>query len=257
MSTSLKYQIKKLWTFFVGGGTIIAYQGWIENYKSKGKFIEQQENIQSIKKGVEDVQEKINGIVDEEMKSLLIENSRQIKENINKIQDYSNKIQNTSEKLLNKDLTTEQQNEIVDKLNGWSKDIGSFINSSITRAEELEAYLKNLGSKSNFLEDSSITKIISDYKAYVATLNVYELCILMNLLVSTFIFVCLIDILFAFYGNYLIEKLSLEKKWPRLSGIIRLRIKLQHYSIIMNSLLIVLALIFIVYVNYYTLTHPL
>jgi hypothetical protein len=106
--------------------------------------------------------------------------------------------------------------------------------------------------------NNPILNIYNDFKEYLSTLSVYELCILTNIFLMIFIFTCLITILFAFYGNYLIEKLSLEggarsKKYPKLSGIIKLRVKLQHYYILTNSLFIFIALVLMGYINIITL----
>ena len=72
---------------------------------------------------------------------------------------------------------------------------------------------------------------------------------LMNITTIIFIFTCCISILFAISGKILIEKLSLEKRFPKLSILIKLRIKLQHYYILINTLFIGLSLIFIIYIN--------
>ena len=77
----------------------------------------------------------------------------------------------------------------------------------------------------------------------------------MNITTSIFILTCLISILFAIFGNFFIEKLSLEKRFPKLSGIIRLRAKLQHTYIFINSLLIIINLGVMVYFNYLTLIY--
>jgi len=126
------------------------------------------------------------------------------------METYSDKIKDNSEKLLDNYLAPEQQSEIGEKLNHLSTEMGTVIKSIITRTEELGKYFNNLESK--LLEDNSISEIISCYKTYLDTLSIHELCILINILICIFILTCLISILFAFYGNYLIDKLSLEKK---------------------------------------------
>ena len=104
-----------------------------------------------------------------------------------------------------------------------------------------------------FLSDNSIYELIDQYKQFLSTLSTYELCILMDILVSMFIFACLLTILSAFYGNYFIEKFSLETKFPKFSKIIKIKVKLQHFYIITNFIYIFLALFFLGYVNITTL----
>ena len=77
----------------------------------------------------------------------------------------------------------------------------------------------------------------------------------MNITTSIFILTCLISILFAIFGNFFIEKLSLEKRFPKFSNIIKLRIKLQHYYVLINTLFIGLSLIFIIYINTMTFIY--
>ena len=59
-----------------------------------------------------------------------------------------------------------------------------------------------------------------------------------------FILSCLVTILFSVYGNYLIDKLSLEEKYPKLGIFIKLRVKLINYYILINALLIFIVLIY-------------
>ena len=163
-----------------------------------------------IKKGVDVVPKKINGIIDINIKNYLTENNGKIKEEIGKMDAYCDKIKDNSEKLLDSNLAPEQNSEILTNLNNLNTDMWTIIKNSITRMEDLEKYIKNIESK--LLEDTSISEIISNYKIYLETLSIHELCILINILISIFIITCLISILFAFYGNYLIEKFSLHKK---------------------------------------------
>lgn len=70
-------------------------------------------------------------------------------------------------------------------------------------------------------------------------------------------FTCLLSIIFAVFANVLINIFDLEKRFPKLSGIIRLRVKLQHSYEIVNTLLIVIGLFLMVYVNAMTLLYCL
>ena len=120
------------------------------------------------------------------------------------------------------------------------------------KSEVLEKSIKNI---KNFMEDTPIVNTIEKFKEYLSTLSTIDLCLLMNIFISVFIFTCLVSILLAFYGNYLIEKLSLEEKYQKLSSIIRLRVKLQHYYVIINTIFIVIALILLIYVNVITFLY--
>lgn len=64
----------------------------------------------------------------------------------------------------------------------------------------------------------------------------------MNIFISIFIFTCLMSIILLFTVKFNV-KLSLDTKYPKLSGLISLRVKLQHSYIIINTMFIVGALI--------------
>ena len=95
--------------------------------------------------------------------------------------------------------------------------------------------------------------LINKFKDYLATLSVTDICLVMNIFISIFIFTCLVSIILAVYGNFLIDKLSLETKYPKLNSIISLRAKLQHTYVITNTLFILVALILMFFVNLITL----
>lgn len=120
-------------------------------------------------------------------------------------------------------------------------------------AEELEKSVNKIITK--FMDDNSIIQKINEFKDYLATLSSTEICLVMNISISVFILTCLVSIIFAVYGNFLVDKLSLETKYPKLSRIINLRVKLQHSYIITNTLFIVASLILMFFVNLITLMY--
>ena len=103
--------------------------------------------------------------------------------------------------------------------------------------------------------DNPIFNVIKDYKEYLASLSATEICLIINITSSVFIFTSIISILFAISGNYLIEKFSLEQKLAKLSKIIQLRVKLQQYYIFINSVFIIIAIFGLLIVNTLTLIY--
>jgi len=128
-------------------------------------------------------------------------------------------------------LSNENQDYIKSSFENYNQEIGTLIKSAFKWVEEIENSLKT-NEINRLFEDSPILNYINEFKDYLSTLSVYELCILMDILLSIFILTCLITILFSFYGNYLIKYLSLETKYLKLSSIIKLRVKLQHFYIV-------------------------
>jgi hypothetical protein len=118
---------------------------------------------------------------------------------------------------------------------------------------EITNILNNI--KEKFMDDNPIFSLIKDFNEYLASLSAMEICLIINITSCVFIFTCIISILFAISGNYLIDKFSLEQKLPKLSKIIQLRIKFQNYYVFINSVFIILALLSLIFVNTYTLIN--
>ena len=96
---------------------------------------------------------------------------------------------------------------------------------------------------------------MNEFKDYLSTLSITEICLVINISSSIFIFTCLVSIIFAVYGNFLIDRLSLEEKYPKLAFVIKLRVKLQNSYIYVNSILIILSVLSLIFVNTMTLIN--
>jgi hypothetical protein len=131
--------------------------------------------------------------------------------------------------------------------------INKTFNQANTKAKEIVDLLDN--KKEKFMVDNPIFIVIKDFKEYLASLSAMELCLVINITSCVFILTCIVSILFALSGNYLIDKFSLEQKLPKLSQIIQLRVKFQHYYVIINSVFIILAILSLIFVNIVTLIH--
>ena len=105
------------------------------------------------------------------------------------------------------------------------------------------------------MDNNSIYNLTMKFKEYLATLSTMELCLVINISSCVFILTCIISILFAISGNYLIDKFLLELKLPKLSKIIQLRVKLQRYYVFINSVFIILAILSLIFVNTITLIN--
>lgn len=256
MLTNLKANFNQLWKYVAAGGTVLAYQALYDRIKSKSALSEHKNDINIIKTDVKEVKELVTqNMTDESIKKSLVERIEPINDCIKDMEDLykstGTKIQdhfNSS----NKQLSQQQIDRIMESYN---QEMGKLISKSINKLSELEKFLEDNGLNKKLFEDNFITNLIKDFKDYLSTLSIEQLCILIDFLLITLVLSCLITILIAFYGNFLIDKFSLEEKYPKLSGIIKLRRKFQHYYIISNSLIIIIALIFMGYVNLLTLLN--
>jgi hypothetical protein len=119
--------------------------------------------------------------------------------------------------------------------------------------------------KNKFMEDNTIFNIKNDFKEYLASLSIMEICLIINITAllglvgpCVFILTCIISILFAFSGNYLIDKFLLKQKLSKLSKIIQWRsrrVKFQRYYVLINSVFIILAILSLIFVNTITLIN--
>jgi hypothetical protein len=115
----------------------------------------------------------------------------------------------------------------------------------------LRILLKKLSGYDNF-----IIKLINEFKDSLSNLSITDICLVINISSFLFILTCIVTIIFAVYGgNFIINKLSLEEKYPKLAKFIKLRVKLQHTYIVVNTLLILVFLILMIIINFITLTN--
>ena len=122
-----------------------------------------------------------------------------------------------------------------------------------SKANEIADLINNLTKK--FTEDNIVFKFINEFKEYLSSLSAMEICLIINITSSIFILTCIISIIIAISGNYLIDKFILDQRYPKLSKIIELRVKLQNYYIYINSIFIILAVLSLIFVNTITLIN--
>lgn len=134
----------------------------------------------------------------------------------------------------------------LSRLNYEGNNIANKIDTIITNSSSSSS---GSGSLSNLVSDHSfniniLPKIedleIDTFSSYVAFANITGV---VSILFLSF------AIILAFYGIKLIEYFDLENKYPKIAKYIRLRNKLQHYSIILNIVLIYALLFGIIFLN--------
>nr|YP_009048501.1 hypothetical protein [Heterobasidion irregulare]AHK09754.1 hypothetical protein [Heterobasidion irregulare] len=245
----MKNKFISTWKYVVGGSTVLAYQSWYESYKSTKSAAKLNERLESMEISINDIDVKIDRCIDPELKSKLIVEKGELNnslENLKTVHEaYIGKSQGVAQ---NSNESTKLFEEYNDQFHRAFKIV-------LEKAEEIDKSLNNSSNENKFIDMNFIWEKITEYKEFLSTLSFTELCLVMNILMSIFIFTCLASIIFAVYGNFLIDKLSLEQKYPKLSSLIRIRVNLQHYYIMINTLFIVLGLIFIVYINFMTFIH--
>lgn len=249
MFETFKSKINRSLKIITTGATLLTYKSWFEAKEESNKLKNQ---MLDIKNEISNLSETVNkDVIDNSIKNKIIEEIQPLKESFSKIEILEQKVDSIIEQT--QMFKSKPDSAIMTEIQSSKEEIGKILSKTITKLEELEKFLEENEWTKKLSDDNFLFNLIKEYKDYLSTLSVEELCILMNLLVCVFILTCLITIIFAFYGNYFINKLSLETKYPKISGFIKWRIKFQHYYIIVNSIYIVVALGLISYVNFVTL----
>lgn len=160
------------------------------------------------------------------------------------------KIENLSD---NQEKLLQLNEELRKSLENFTYNQSSSENRGEGASKVIDAVENVIKDNSDKLIDWNITQLIEQYKEFLNTLNMEQLCFVMNITTSLFILACIYSIVCSYSGNYLIDKLNLENKFPKSSKLIKLRVKFQNYYILINLLLITLSVFFIIYINYVTL----
>ena len=247
---NINKHLNNLWKVFSGGATVLAYQAYKERVEARTWLAEQKELIIKHNTDMESVKLKLEGVIDENVRNNLLSQQLELQESLEKITRLIERFTNRLEVLEKESVIS---NVVKEEFSYYEKEIGNLVSKSLTRSLEIKNYIESKDIKSNFLENNPLWDWIQEFNNYLSTLSLYELCFLINTLLSVFILTCLISILFSFYGDFLITKFKLEEKFPKLSGLIKLRVKLLHSSVLINSLLIIIALLFLFYINIHTL----
>ena len=205
--------------------------------------------FESVKNQISYLQEQISSSLNEDTKNQLNEKVMELTNHLKNMESIHNKY---FKKFEEGNINVDSESSIS-LYETYKEQIDNTFNKANTKATEIVNILNN--TKEKFMDDNPIFNIITDFKKYLASLSAMEICLIINITSCVFIFTCIISILFAISGNYLIAKFSLEQKLPKLSKIIQLRVKFQHYYVVINSVFIILAILPLIFVNTITLIN--
>jgi hypothetical protein len=135
-----------------------------------------------------------------------------------------NILKNKEEVITEKDMNT----------NSDLKYLLSEIQTDWNKVVDYNEAIKKAIDKNKFLPDNF------DYKNIYENITNDQLGGIGLILFSQVILVSAISIIFVFFGEYLIQRYEIEKKYPKLAKFIQLRRKFQKYYLILNILYILL-----------------
>jgi len=242
-------KLNNIFKMLTGGATILAYGSYIDSIKNQQNTIahknEVHKHISILQNQISELEKQIplNG----ESKNQIIIKINELISKLNNLKTIQNNYFSHFEK---GNINPESSLNIY---SNYKDQITSTFNKANGKINEITDALNNI--KDKFMDDNSIIRIVNEYKEYLISLNTMEICLVINISTSLFILACIISILLSIFGNYLIDKLSLEKRFPRLSKIINLRVTFQKYYIFINSIFIIIAVLSLILINIITLMN--
>ena len=139
----------------------------------------------------------------------------------------------------------------------FTEDMQQNLDKIQVHQEELRVLLSKIngsGSGSNQFTES-ITQLILEYQDLVSSISLIQKLTLINMLTGVLILNCLLTLIAVFYGESLIIYFNLENKFPRLTKFIKLRSKFQQFYFFVNSIIIIIAIVAMIYANYLMFIH--
>lgn len=240
----------QIWRLFVGGATILAWGNFYDKIKNQNKIIEDKNEIL---RHINTIQDNISNLekqfpLNSEYKDQVIIKVKELTYELNNLKAIHNKYFSQFEK---GNINSDPESSLG-IYNKYKEQIDNAFKKANDKANELANAIDNtphLGEGDNFMDGNPIFKLITEYKEYLNTLSSIETCLLINITTSMFILTCIISIFYSIFGNYFINKFSLEQRFPKLSKIIKLRVTFQKYYIIINSIFIIIAVLSLIFVN--------
>lgn len=121
--------------------------------------------------------------------------------------------------------------------------------SSTIKMEDIYSLFPNINKiyPDNIL--GTFADIFNNYKQFLKTLNSEQLACLTNALALFTILMVLISITSTLFGDYILNILNLESKFPKLARYIKYRKTINKYYLIFNFIFLYLWVIFYLLVN--------
>lgn len=247
----MKLNLQSLWKYVAGGGTVLGYQAFYERIANKNRTIELNDALNSINKKVDLICENVCKNTGNNCDTTEVQRSlKEFKGSMKELSDIHDKYC----KKVGEMTPNENPQSLFDS---YKEDFHRAFNKAKEISDNIEKKYNNSDNSINKLsnDDNYIINLINEFKDYLSNLSITEICLVINISSSLFILACLVSILLGVYGNFLLKKLSLEEKYPKIAKLVKLRVKLQHTYILVNTLLIFVVLILMIIINFITLTN--
>jgi hypothetical protein len=129
-------------------------------------------------------------------------------------------------------------------------------------ATNFESSFNKLYEIINNINVDSYQNIINIFEKYYDLLNEFilnsntiVLSAVGHISASIFVLLCLLSIIAALFGDFIIKYLKLETNFPKIAKYIQLRRQFQTYYIVFNIILIVIVLLYVIFTDLYVLFY--
>jgi len=267
MKTALKHFLSKSSKFVGTIASFITIENLIRDIKDQNTKLKY-ENVLDRNKELENKVVTLleDKVINEEHKSKILELVHKRSNSLEIVREDVNKIQELNSKIANTELNTEVKESLTKEINKNLDSLSKNLDKDNINLSDLIEFINNLGSNSGSSSNSIInninyTDLINNFKAiidyyqtFLSNINIDQKISIANILISTTLLFFLFSLIGIYYSDYLIKKITILNKYPRITHILHIRKKFQEFYFLMNSLFLFLGLITIIYINYLYLT---
>lgn len=243
---------KNIWNAVTIASFVAAIDQWRQMYAEIPEERNNNEKMQTMNNNITVIKERLdNSDLPETVKTRVISKLDTVLQNTNNIIHHNKKIDELNKQLEHGGGMSEADKiACIQNIKYNSNEIATSSMNNHDTLEKIQKFIMDYNSRNKFT--NSGTELFNQFQEIFKNLSIVDLCILIDIIGIIIIFSGVMSIIFAYYGNYLISKYTLDQKFPRLSKLISLRVKFQHYSIFINLLLIIVTLIVLLLINLLT-----
>lgn len=180
-------------------------------------------------------------MVNTDLKTKLEASSSRIVEVDQEISTVKSKINDLNNKLNDGNLTSSENAENINLMKTY------YSNELEKLAKVKDTYVKEIQDSINKADISSfLSDFIKNYQSFVDQLSLDQLVALFNIIGFGMLLSTLFSISTLLIGDYLIDKLQLDIKYPKISKYIKLKQRLnKHYLMFYMTMLFIISIVFI------------
>ena len=248
LMTNIRKTISRTMTVLTGTATFVTLYSWHQSIKKslfiRSKFDQLLLENKELQKQITDLQ------------TLKISDQNKVIESI--LDKYNSQLELSSNRILRKielikNLKEDKQNSLdLEQLNSQSevinKEVENFSNILNNIINEISKNNSNNFIRENFI--ALIKDFITNWNNMLTQLTLEQTICLGNLVSSVFILLCILNILYIMYSNFLLDYFNLETKFPKLSRLFKIRVHFRRYYLILNFLIIIITLSVLIYLNF-------